>query len=101
MHEGLKCITIMQCIMGNPMQIVLWRVTLNYVLGAKKRGKTKVFFFFLTVCSVDFRATTTGDGLKQLFDIQKHVQLFSVVFPVIESCAKRMELCKRSFFVCL
>lgn len=78
MHLRLKCITILQCIVGNLMQIVLWRVMLNYVLAKKKRQKNKGvgfwFFFFLTVCSLDFRAAARGTGLSQLFDIQHHVQ---------------------------
>lgn len=76
MHQRLKCITIMQCIVGNPMQIVLWRVMLNYVLAQKKKKKrqNKRLFFFLTVCSLGFRAAARGTGLSQLFDIQHHVR---------------------------
>lgn len=44
MHQRLKRITIMQCIVGNPMQIVLWKVVLNHVLGEKKGQKNKDFF---------------------------------------------------------
>jgi len=35
----------MQCIVGNPVQIVLWKVMLNYLLGGEKK-KAFAFIFF-------------------------------------------------------
>lgn len=45
MHQRLSSITIMQCIVGNPMQIVLWKVMLNYLLGGRKK-KAFAFIYF-------------------------------------------------------
>lgn len=100
MHQRLKCITIIQCIVGKPMQIVLWKVVLNYVLGEKKAEKTKAFFFFplfLTVCSVDFWAAARGTGLRELFDIPHHVQWRSSP----QDTAERMELKTALGFLCV
>lgn len=57
-------------------------------LGGKKRQKNKSFFFFSLFWTGDFWAAARGTGLRELFDIQHHVQWRSSP----QDTAERMEL---------
>lgn len=70
MHLRLKCITILQCTVGNLMQIVLWRVMLNYVLAKKKRQKNKGvgfwFCFFFNCLFFGFQSSCQRHRFKPI-----------------------------------